>query len=125
MAALVAMALVGTVLAVVGWQMVANRRRENRRQETVQAAWLAKAGVELAIDKLLADPEKYRGETTTLNPQAKVSVKVEPVPGKPDRFTVTSVGTFPVDRPQPASQSLTRQLRRKTEPGGARIEVVP
>src|SRR5918911_63539 len=88
LAALVTLSLVSVVLVAVSWQITANRRLAERRQHQLQADWLARAGVELAVGRLLADPDKYTGESVELLPRSQVRIQVQKEPGVANAFRV-------------------------------------
>jgi type II secretory pathway component PulK len=124
-AVLVVLSVVSITAVAVGWQLVANRRHDSVRRNQMQAVWLAQSGVELAIDRLLSDPAKYRGETVDLLSQGQVRIKIEREPGPVQLFTIVSEARYPMEAPTPVARSITRLVRRKVEDGKARIEVVP
>jgi type II secretory pathway pseudopilin PulG len=123
MGALVALAVLSLLLATIGWHFVTNRRLAQRREHQLQAAALARAGVELAVGRLLTDPEKYTGESVTLLPQSQVSIKVEREPGTPDTFRVVSEARYPTDTPETVLRALTRCVRRHPDGPRVRVEV--
>jgi len=123
--ALVALALVSALLVTIGWRIIAHRRHETQRHNLVQATWLARAGVELAVDKLLSDPDGYKGETVELLPRSRVHIKVEANPDAANTLRVVSEAQYPTEAAKPVNRSLTRILRRTVDGGVARVEVVP
>jgi hypothetical protein len=121
----VALTVVASVTAAVTWQSLAGRHLLDRRQHQLQAESLARAGVELAADRLLTDPDKYKGESVELVPGAEVRVEVRTDPGSADVFRVTSEARFPRDGRVTARRSITRTFRRTTRDRQVRLEVVP
>ncbi|MFO0930266.1 MAG: hypothetical protein U0736_25115 [Gemmataceae bacterium] len=121
---LVALTLITTLMVTVGSLMVANRRLEDRRAEALQATWLARAGADLALARLLERPEKYPGETVEPIAQGKVEVTVKPGDEK-DTFQVTSEARYPADRPSASSRTVTLRVRRTVADGKVRVEVLP
>jgi hypothetical protein len=122
--AVVALALVAVVAAAVTWQCLAGRRLLDRRGNQLQAEWLARAGVELAADRLLADPAGYKGESVEPVPGARVRIEVRADPGAADVFRVTSEARFPGDDRDTVLRSATRSFRRTSRGGQVRLEVV-
>jgi hypothetical protein len=122
--AVVALVVVAAVGAAVTWQCVAGRRLLERRQNQLQAAELARAGVELAADRLLTDPAGYTGETAELVPGAEVRVEVRAEPGKADVFRVTSEARVPRDGLESVLRTATRTFRRLRRGDRVRLEVV-
>jgi hypothetical protein len=122
--AVVALAVVATVTAAVTWQVLAGRRLVERRQHQLQADWLARAGVELAADRLLRDPAGYRGESVELAPGAVVRVEVRPDPADAGVFRVTAEARFPPEGRDAGRRSVTRSFRRATRGDRVVLEVV-
>jgi hypothetical protein len=122
--ALVVLSVLTTVLAATTWQVMAGRRLLDRRQDQLQAAWLARAGVELAAARLLTNPAGYKGESLELIPGSQIRIEVRSEPGSPDIFLVTSEARKPKDGSRPVVRSVTHRLRRSTEKDRARIEVL-
>lgn len=73
---LVVLAVLSAALAATAWQHVASRQLLDRRHHQLQAAWLARAGVELAAARLLADPDAYAGEAIAVIPASQVRITV-------------------------------------------------
>src|SRR4051794_17799207 len=121
--ALVALSVVSVVLVATGWHFAANRRLAERRQHQLQAAWLARAGVELAAGRLLTDPGEYTEESVELLPRSRVRLTVRREPGAPNSFRVVSEARYPADAPTAVVRSLTRLVRRKAGGAGVRLEV--
>jgi hypothetical protein len=119
-----ALALVSVVSAAVVWQCLAGRRLLGHRQHELQADWLARAGVELAADRLLADPAGYTGESAEPIPGAEVRVEVRAEPGSANVFRVTSTARFPRDGPDTVLRSATRSFRRTSRGDRVGLEVV-
>src|SRR5437879_6089497 len=74
---LVVLAVLTTVLATTTWQHLTARRLLDQRHKQLQAAWLARAGVELAAARLLSNPAEYTEDVATLLPGAQVHVTVQ------------------------------------------------
>src|SRR5918911_233524 len=86
--ALAALSVVSVVMVAVSWHLTANRRLAERRQHQLQADWLARAGVELAVGRLLTDADKYTGESVELLPRSQVRIQVQKEPGVANAFRV-------------------------------------
>ena len=91
-------------LIAVQRQSVASQARQ------VQAAWLAESAVQRATARLSADAG-YHGETWKISPQeigsrdgAAIVIRVDEVPGKPDRRAVHVQADYPDDLYQRARQ---------------------
>lgn len=125
LAAVAAMAVVSALLVSVAWHFVANRRLAERRQEQLQVGWLARAGVELAIGRLLSEPKEYTGEKALLLPDSLVRVTVKPIAGSKDRFEVVSEARIPIEGRRGITRTETRRVRRVSEAGTVRIEMIP
>ncbi|HXG10569.1 MAG TPA: hypothetical protein VNK04_12480 [Gemmataceae bacterium] len=123
--AVVVLAVLGLVTGAIVWQMLAARRWQERRENQVQAGWLARSGLELAAARLLNDPTGYEGESAEIIPGSKVRIEVQSEPGVLETYRVTSEARCPADGPNAVVRSVTRRLRRITEKGQVRIEVVP
>jgi hypothetical protein len=124
MIALVALAVLFVVLAAVAWQGIASRRMLGRREEQLQAQWLARAGLEMAAARLLSNPAGYQGESLAIIPRSLVRIEVESKGQSKDVFHATCEARFPADDPRPSVRVLTRRFRRVIEKDRARLEVV-
>lgn len=102
---LACLALATVMFTIVARQVGAERQTLQWSQWSLQAAWLAEAGVERAASRLAADPN-YLGETWTI-PAAELSgdeggvvrIHVETVADKPQQRTVRVEADYP-DAPQ-------------------------
>jgi hypothetical protein len=124
MAVVIALALVSVMLAATTWQILTHRSTLERRLNQAQASWLARAGVERAVARLLADTNGYAGEVVELIPRSKVQITVEPQKGQPGTFHVISEVHFPTDAPHPVVRSATRRFRLIAEDNRTRVTVV-
>ena len=91
---LVCLAVATAISLVVVRQIAAERHAAQMNQRSLQAWWLAEAGVERAAARLAADP-KYAGETWTIpakelaaGESAAVRIEVETIAGRPERRSV-------------------------------------
>ena len=123
--ALVALAVLFVVLAAVAWQSIASRRVLARREEQLQAQWLARAGLEMATARLLSDATGYKGESVTIVPRSLVRIDVQSKGPSTDVFQVTCAARYPTDNPHAIVRILTRKLRRTADKDRVRLEVDP
>jgi hypothetical protein len=98
------------------------RRQLDQRERQVQADLLARAGIEMAAARLLADPANYTGETADLFANGHVSVTVRAV-DKSGNFELISEGRYETPGAK-VTRSQTRRFRRVVEEGRARLERV-
>jgi len=91
---LVVLAVVSVFSAASLARFVACRRQLDIAQNRVQAEWLARSGYELAVGRLLADPDGYTGETTTLIPGGQVKIIVKKDPDKNGVYRVDSEARY-------------------------------
>jgi hypothetical protein len=124
MAVVVALAVLSVVLGAATWQIMAHRRTLVRHVNEAQALWLARAGMERAAARLLADPAAFAGETLELIPHSQLRISVQRDPGQADTFEVTSEARYPTDVPRPVVRSITRRFRRVVKGSGTRVVVV-
>lgn len=141
---LVVLAILSAVVMTTTWQHLAARRTLDQRFKQLQADWLARAGVELAAERLLTKPGDYSGETVAPLPgsQVRITVRSEPflpfvgsqivglsgsAPGallgaaglntKPasSGFVVTSEARYRADEPLVVVRSLSARFQRLVE----------
>jgi hypothetical protein len=118
------LALLTLLMGAVLGQINASRRHLGRREHQLQAQWLARSGIELAVGRLLAQPEGYAGETAELITGAPVRIEVRRDPKTPDVYVVRSAVRLPGDSPESASSSLERRFRRVAKQGRVVLEAV-
>jgi hypothetical protein len=106
-------------------QILSNRRTVEHRGQQLQAALLARAGIERACTRLLSDPAKYRGESIELMPNSQLHIEIQPDPKSKDTFLVTSEAFYPADNPHGVKRLLARRLHRVSDGSRVRIEVQP
>src|SRR5262249_34257895 len=116
------LALISAVMATTAWQMTASRRVLERRQAELQADWLARAGMEIAVAHLLSSPEQYRGESVEMIPHSQVHIEVAAVGNSAGEFQVVSEARYPTDSARPVTRSVRHRVRRVTEQGKARVK---
>jgi hypothetical protein len=124
MALVVALAVVSVLLGATTWELVAHRSTLERRKQEAQAVWLARAGVERAIGRLLTSPAPFVDENVQSIPDARlrIAVKREQLDG--DVFEVTSEARYPADGPGGVVQTISRRYRRTVEGGSTSITPV-
>jgi type II secretory pathway pseudopilin PulG len=110
--------------AAAAWQFSTGRRTRERRQNRVQALWLARAGGELAAARLLSEPDGYTGETVAPIAESKVRITVEKDATQADTFKVRCEAQYPEDGPGSVSIALSWTATRKADPAAVRLEVV-
>lgn len=118
--ALVVVAVVSALSAAAAVRMAAARKHADAARNRAQAEWLARAGYELAVGRLLAAPAGYTGETAAPIPGGEVKVVVRPDPAEKGVYRIECEARFPAaDRG--ATAHLDRTVRRTDGPDGARI----
>lgn len=122
---LVILAVVGTVVATTAAQVHTGRLAVERRANQLQAAWLARSGVELACARLLAAPAGYGGESVEPVPGGRVRIEVRPDGGGLRGFRVESEARYPADSSNVVLRRAACWVRRVADGGGVRLEVRP
>jgi hypothetical protein len=125
MVAVTALALVAVLMAVVLAQCVASHRLLEGRHKQLQAGALARAGVELAADRLLTAPTGYQGETVEPIPGAQVRIEVRAEAGTENVYRVTCEARYAGDGGDAVLRSAKRSFRRTIRDNQVRLEVVP
>jgi hypothetical protein len=119
--------VVMTVVAAMG--MVATVRFASLRKQVdadrnrVQALWLARSGLELASDRLLANPDGYTGETVSPIPGGEIKIVVRKHPTRADVYQVESEARYRVGLTV-LVQSDRRAVKVQKNAAGTRLEVV-
>jgi len=121
---LVVLSVLTVLMAVITWQVLANRRWLDRRQNQMQSVWLARSGLELAATRLLSNPAGYTGESLQLIPESEIRIEVQRDSDSANSYSVTSEARYPTSGKAVVVRSLTHRLRRVTEKDGVRVEVV-
>ena len=116
--------LLSVVIGLIAKQHLAGRSLLDQRAKRLQAEWLARAGSEVALAKLLQSPQAFSGDVGDLLPDAKVHVEIRAASGSTTEFEVTSEAHFPKSDSHPVIRSLTRQVRREAEKGQIRLTPV-
>lgn len=149
---LTVLVILTALMSAVTWQHFSGRRWTEGRQRQLQAQWLARAGIELAVARLLVEGNGSSVTSTTLLPGSEVTVTVQPGPrpaiaasavgavASPGsgglwsslpilgleptgEFSVLSVARCRTDDPPPVVYSFERRFRRQTAED--RVLVVP
>lgn len=118
--ALVVVAMVTALAAAAAARLVAARKQTDSYRNRAQAEWLARAGHELAVARLLATPDGYTGETATPTPGGEVTVVVRPDPARKGVYRVECEAKLTVNGTATAAR-LDRTVERTTGPDGPRI----
>jgi type II secretory pathway pseudopilin PulG len=121
-AALVVMATLTILLTVVAMQIVAQRQTLRQRQRQLQAEWLARAGVEIAVTRLLENPAGFSEEKNDLLPDAKVRIVVEK--SAPDVYSITADAAVGQKDELPVLRSANARFRRTDSGGAIRLQAV-
>ena len=108
--ALVLMAVLTVILSVVTMQIVSQRQLIAQRQRQYQAQWLARAGVELTVARLLKTPMGFKEVNTGLLPDAKVHITVEKT--EPDLYLVTAESALGSMEDKPIVGTAQERFRR-------------
>src|SRR5262249_28299 len=122
--AIVILSILTVVMALVTRMSVTAMRLADRRQQQLQADWLARSGGELAATRLLGDPKGYEGETVELIPDGKVRIAIQTKADAPGTYRVTCEARYPAEEPDAVLRKATRTFRRVTEKDRTRLEVV-
>jgi len=121
MAAVVTLVILSLLMSAIAWQLLANRRMLDHREYQLQADLLARAGIEHAAARLLANPDGYTGETLQLIPLSSVTVELNAESGSPGVFRVTSSARYPIDAADYVNRSVTRKFTRRVD--GSNVEL--
>jgi hypothetical protein len=119
------LAMISLFMATITAQILSNRRTVEHRGQQLQAALLARAGIERACSRLLSDPAKYTGESIELIPNSQLHIGIQPDPKSKDTFLITSEAYYPADNPHGVKRLLARRLQRVADGPRVRIEVRP
>ena len=121
---LIVLAIVTSLSAAALLQMSHVRKQVDGGRNRAQAEWLARSGYELAVGRLMTNPDGSTGETVTLVPEGEVAITVRKHPRKKDVFQVECEARY-----QPAPNRIVVRIRRAVHrqegPDGVRAETVP
>jgi type II secretory pathway pseudopilin PulG len=120
--ALVVLSVLGITSAVAVREFATARRTIAIHQNRIQAEWLARAGAELAVARLLAD-DNYIGETIEPIPNAPVRITIERDKAKSDTYRIKCDATFPTGDYRAVNTQLNRTATRRIDGGKVTIEL--
>ena len=121
--ALVVMAVLSVLLTVVTVQVMSRRQQVRQRQRQLQAEWLARAGVELAVGRLLDNPAVFTEENRDLLPEAKVRITLEK--SAKEIYTISSEAELTPKDESPVARTMRGHYRRTDSGGVIRMLAVP
>jgi hypothetical protein len=121
---LVILTVLAATSASAAWQFSTGRRTLERRQNRVQALWLARSGGEIATARLLAGPDGYSGETIAPIAESRVRITVEKDAGRANTYKVRCETRYPEDGPGSVNVALSWTATRQANPPAVRLEVV-
>lgn len=122
--ALVVLAVVSGMSAAAIGHFMGARRQVDSHQNRLQADWLARAGYELAVAGLIADPKKYTGESVALIPKGEIKITVKNDSGENGVYRVECEARYPAGARDAIVKTLHRTLKRVEDKRGVRIETV-
>jgi Tfp pilus assembly protein PilV len=100
---LISLAVATTIFLSVMKLIAVQRQSVELQARQIQADWLAESAVQRAVARLAAEAD-YHGETWNITAQdlggrdgAAIAIRVDDVPGKPDRRTVRVEADYPDD----------------------------
>ncbi|QDU23110.1 hypothetical protein [Urbifossiella limnaea] len=120
--ALAVVAVVSALTLAATARLVASRKHADAHRNRLQTEWLARAGYELAVDRLLT-AEGYTGEKATPLPWGEVTVAVQPDAGAKGVYRVVVEARYPAGERAVVSR-LERSVRRTHDPDGVRVAPV-
>jgi type II secretory pathway pseudopilin PulG len=121
-AALVVMAVLAVVLTVVSVQVVAQRNLLRNRERQLQAEWLARAGVELAVARLLNSPKDFSEEKRDLAPAGKV--KIDAKKSAADVYVVSAEAEVALPDEKAVIRTAGSRFRRIDSGGVIRLQAL-
>jgi len=121
---LVILSVLAVTSASAAWQFTTGRRTLERRQNRIQALWLARSGGELAAARLLAEPDGYTGETITPIAESKVRITVEKDAARANSYKIRCDARYPEDGPGAVNVAVSWIAMQRKDPPAVRLEVV-
>jgi Tfp pilus assembly protein PilX len=119
-AVLVCLIIITMISGAVVRVALARRDEARAHERSLQAEWLAEAGIQRALARLDADPA-YSGETWEIAAPdldsadgALVTITVGPAPGDPKRRVVRARADYPRDPPRRARCTRSLELGPRT-----------
>jgi len=119
--ALVVLSVLGVTSAVATREFALARRSLAMRLNRIQAEWLARSGVELAVARLLAD-DSYTGESVEPIPGGGLKITVEK--DTSGSYRIRSDATFPTGDYRTVTFTVTRTAKRRTDGGKVPVDLV-
>src|SRR5262245_9469414 len=92
--------------------LTSTRRIAENRFNRVQAEWLDRAGIELAVARIIADAGADQNEPMLLIPDSQIQLKITRDTQSADNYRIVSDARFGLSRPETARCVLTRMVRR-------------
>ena len=117
--ALVLMATLTVIFAVLTIEVVSQHRMLAGRQRQLQASWLARSGVELAVARLLEKPGAFVEDNKDLLPDALVRVEVKEA--EKDKFLINVDVRLGEEDERPVAATTSRRFRRTEGDGTIRL----
>jgi hypothetical protein len=117
--ALVLMATLTVIFAVLTMEVVSQHRMLAARQRQLQANWLARSGVELAVARLMEKPDAYSEVNKDLLPDAFVRIEVKEA--EKDTYVVTVDVRLGEEDERPVAATISRRFRRTESDGVIRM----
>ena len=117
-------AIVTVMIAATTARFTSARRQTEAYQQRTQCEWLARTGYEIAVAKVIADPEGYPGETIAPIEKCEVKIAVQRDPDTKGVYRVTSEARFPLGT-RGSTATVSRSFRRIAGANGIRIEPLP
>jgi predicted DNA-binding protein (UPF0278 family) len=121
---MIVLVLVSAVIGLITSQHLAGRNMLEQRQKRMQADWLARAGIEVGLSRLLDKPQAFSGDITDLLANSKVHIDIQVDSGSTTTFTIMSEAHYSTNIPHQVLRSMTRHVRRVVDKGQVRVEPV-
>ncbi|NBO93349.1 MAG: hypothetical protein EBV06_13715 [Planctomycetia bacterium] len=115
-AAIVTLTVVSLVMVLIASRLVSNRIQENARQQRIQRLWLARSGIEVAIQRLHAGSSDYKGETLELIPHSRVSIRIESEPKDKTLIHIHCEAAYPSNQSPVKKLAVSKALRLDSNP---------
>lgn len=120
----VVLAIVTLLITTTTWQFLAGRRALVRQEFKEQAHWLARAGQECAINKLLENGNSFQVETGDLLPDSLVRMEAT-FNNETGTYHVKVEALYPVSQAPSMRVTLDYRHRRIVEGTQVRLERLP
>jgi hypothetical protein len=117
------LALLSALVGATTVRSIAGRRLLEQRHAQLQADWLARSGLEIAIAHLLKNPKEYEGEMVEPIPASRLQIKISRSDEQPDIYVVTCEATYPNNGRVPVTRRLVRSYERKADKEQTRMTV--